>query len=108
MLVKVYLILCFIFAKKYINMKKITLILFLLFVSLGFSQTVVINELDSDTTFEGNNIDNHEFVELLSETPNFSLDGYVLVFLMDQAQETTLATIPLTWMATQQMLTDYF
>ncbi len=80
MLVKVYLILCFIFAKKYINMKKITLILFLLFVSLGFSQTVVINELDSDTTFEGNNIDNHEFVELLSETPNFSLDGYVLVF----------------------------
>ena len=50
------------------------------FLSICTSQTVVINELDCDTTFQGNNIDNHEFVELLSSTPNFPLDGFVLVF----------------------------
>ena len=60
---------------------KSTLVLMsFLFISVCFSQTVVINELDCDTTFDGNNIDNHEFVELKSETPNFNLDGYVLVF----------------------------
>ena len=35
-----------------------------------------INELDSDTP----GIDNMEFLELLSDTPNFPLDGYVVVF----------------------------
>ena len=60
-------------------MKKITLLASFLFSVLGYSQTVVINELDCDTTFEGNNIDNHEFIELLSSVPNFALDGYVLV-----------------------------
>ncbi|HXJ99971.1 MAG TPA: endonuclease [Gelidibacter sp.] len=43
--------------------------------NLMFSQ-VVINELDCDTP----SIDDKEFVELLSESPHFSLDGYVLVF----------------------------
>lgn len=42
----------------------------------GFSQTVVINEIDSDM----DGTDQYEFVELKSTTPNFSLDGYVLVF----------------------------
>lgn len=37
---------------------------------------VVINELDCDTP----SIDDQEFVELLSETPHYVLDGYVLVF----------------------------
>jgi hypothetical protein len=37
---------------------------------------VVINELDCDTP----GIDNMEFLELLSATPNFPLDGYVVVF----------------------------
>ncbi|WP_272022806.1 endonuclease [Olleya namhaensis] len=60
-------------------MKKITLLASFLFSVLGYCQTVVINELDCDTTFEGNNIDNHEFIELLSSVPNFALDGYVLV-----------------------------
>lgn len=61
-------------------MKKfIILCLFLLSTQVGLSQ-IVINELDCDTTFGGDNNDNHEFVELLSETPNFPLDGYVLVF----------------------------
>ena len=40
-----------------------------------FSQVIVINEIDSDTP----SIDDKEFVELKTQTPNFSLDGYVLV-----------------------------
>lgn len=57
-------------------MKKITTILTLLIASISYSQTVVINELDCDTP----GIDYGEFVELKSATPNFPLDGYVLVF----------------------------
>lgn len=55
--------------------KKLLLVLVL---SLGFfSQAqVVINELDADTP----STDVLEFVELKSTVPNFSLDGYVLVF----------------------------
>lgn len=55
--------------------------LFLLSFSV-FSQTVVINELDADTP----GFDTLEFIELKSfdangnALPNFSLDGYVLVF----------------------------
>ncbi|WP_417368884.1 endonuclease [Gelidibacter japonicus] len=57
-------------------MKHIAVILlFLIFSTITFAQ-VVINELDCDTP----SIDDKEFVELLSETPNFPLDGYVLVF----------------------------
>ena len=37
---------------------------------------LVINELDCDTP----GIDNMEFLELLSDTPHFPLDGYVVVF----------------------------
>ncbi|KGO87932.1 ribonuclease [Flavobacterium suncheonense GH29-5 = DSM 17707] len=53
--------------------------LLLLFVALVYQATygqVVINEIDSDTP----GTDQLEFVELKSETPNFPLDGYVLVF----------------------------
>lgn len=56
---------------------------FLFFIGVfGFSQTVVINEIDGDTP----SIDTKEFIELKSfdsegnAQPNFSLDGYVLVF----------------------------
>ena len=56
---------------------------FFLFLGLfSFSQTVVINEIDGDTP----GADTKEFVELKSfdsngvALPNFSLDGYVLVF----------------------------
>jgi len=42
--------------------------------SFGFSQ-VVINELDSNTP----STDDKEIIELKSDTPNFSLTGYVLV-----------------------------
>jgi len=47
----------------------------LLFSQMIFSQ-VVINELDCDTP----STDDMEFVELLTATPEASLDGYVLVF----------------------------
>jgi len=57
-------------------MKKIITILSLFIVSISYSQAVVINELDCDTP----GIDYGEFVELKSATPNFALDGYVLVF----------------------------
>lgn len=56
-------------------MKNFTLILSLLCGFFGYSQIIVINELDSDTP----SIDTKEFVELKTQTPYFSLDGYVLV-----------------------------
>ena len=55
--------------------QKIFTILFLLVGMFSHSQ-IVINEIDSDTP----GTDQLEFVELKSDTPNFSLDGYVLVF----------------------------
>jgi len=57
-------------------MKKIIVLITLLIISqISFSQ-IVINELDVDTP----SIDDKEFVELKSDTPNFSLDGFILVF----------------------------
>ncbi|RAJ13260.1 endonuclease [Olleya aquimaris] len=56
-------------------MKSVLVLVLFLFTTVSFSQ-VVINELDCDTP----GIDDKEFVELLSDTPNFPLDGYVLVF----------------------------
>ncbi len=52
--------------------------LFILFCSsILFAQPVlVINELDCDTP----GLDEKEFVELKSKSPNFSLDGYAIVF----------------------------
>jgi endonuclease I len=51
--------------------------LFLLFFhSLCFTQSLVINEIDSDTP----GLDNMEFLELKSEIPNFPMDGFVVVF----------------------------
>lgn len=56
-------------------MKNIFYIGLLLFGFASHGQ-VVINELDTDTP----SVDDLEFVELKSATPNFSLNGYVLVF----------------------------
>ena len=55
---------------------KIYTYLFLFLGFFSFSQVVFINEIDTDTP----GTDQLEFVELKSATPNFSLDGYVLVF----------------------------
>ncbi|MGF1556679.1 endonuclease [Paucihalobacter sp.] len=46
-----------------------------------FAQIVVINELDCDTP----GVDDKEFVELKSATPNFPLDGFILVFFNGSA-----------------------
>ena len=67
--------------EKFISMKSITtFLIFFICIQLGFSQILRINELDCDTSFGGSNIDNNEFLELKSQTPNFPLDGYVVVF----------------------------
>ena len=52
----------------------ITISAFFLISQFAFSQ-IVINEIDSDTP----SIDTVEFIELKSDTPNFPLDGYVVV-----------------------------
>ena len=60
-------------------MKRIfTLAFFLLMTQFIISQ-IVITELDSDTSTIDTNIDTLEFIELKA-TPNFALDGYVVVF----------------------------
>jgi len=58
--------------------QKLLTYLFLFLGMFTYSQ-VVINEIDADNP--GNDV--YEFVELKSSTPNFPLDGYVLVFFND-------------------------
>jgi len=70
----------------------ITFLSFLLLAQFSYSQ-IVINELDCDTP----GIDDKEFVELKSDTPYASLDGYVLVFFNGSASggNTSYLTIDL-------------
>ena len=56
-------------------MKKNYTLVFLLLISQFVTSQIVINELDCDTP----STDTQEFIELKSETPNFPLDGYVVV-----------------------------
>lgn len=56
-------------------MKTITFIASLLFFTHSFSQ-IRINEVDVDQA----GTDVMEFVEILSESPNYSLEGYIVVF----------------------------
>lgn len=56
-------------------MKTITLIASVLFSTISFSQ-IRINEVDVDQA----GTDVTEFVEILSESPNFSLEDYIVVF----------------------------
>jgi len=56
-------------------MKHKYIFLFLLVISPYLTAQIVINELDCDTA----GVDTQEFIELKSDTPYFSLDGYVLV-----------------------------
>ncbi|MGV3696131.1 endonuclease [Flavobacterium sp.] len=55
--------------------------------SFSVNAQVVINELDSDTP----STDDKEFIELKSTTPNFSLDGYVLVFFNGTGSQANLS-----------------
>jgi len=57
-------------------MKHILQLIIYLVLGTNLTAQLVINELDCDTP----GIDNMEFVEILSDTPNFPLDGYVVVF----------------------------
>ncbi len=57
-------------------MKNIVTLIIFLFTGQILLGQIVINEIDCDTP----SIDTMEFVELKSDTPNFALDGYVLVF----------------------------
>ncbi|MFD0963962.1 endonuclease [Pseudofulvibacter geojedonensis] len=57
-------------------MKNTITLAFTLFFSHFLMSQIVINELDCDTP----GVDDKEFLELKSDTPNFSLDGYVVVF----------------------------
>nr|WP_282044375.1 endonuclease [Winogradskyella flava] len=57
-------------------MKRLLLLTILLINMSGWSQVLVINEFDPDSP----SIDTAEFIELKSQMPNFSTDGYILVF----------------------------
>ena len=62
----------------------LTALLFSAFFSFG---QVVINELDSDTP----STDDREFIELKSATPNFSLNGYVVVLFNGTGSQANLS-----------------
>lgn len=57
-------------------MKKLIVLLLIFFISHPLSSQIVINELDCDTP----GVDDKEFIEIKSETPKFSLNGYIIVF----------------------------
>jgi hypothetical protein len=61
-------------------MQKLIVGILLLSFSNIWSQVLVINELDADNP----SIDSEEFIEIKSNTPNFSTNGYSIVFLMVQ------------------------
>lgn len=58
------------------KMNKIFTVLILLMSSFSWSQVLVINEFDPDSP----STDTAEFIELKSQIPNFSTDGFILVF----------------------------
>ncbi len=62
-------------------MKLIFTFLFLGVSSFIWSQVLLINELDPDSP----STDTAEFIELKSETPNFSTNGYIIVFFNGSA-----------------------
>jgi hypothetical protein len=65
-------------------MKNIFTLLLFVFSYIASGQ-VIINELDCDTP----STDDKEFIELKSASPNFPLDGYVLVFFNGNATSST-------------------
>ncbi|GAB4159894.1 MAG: endonuclease [Winogradskyella sp.] len=57
-------------------MQRFLIVLVLFLFHNAWSQVLIINELDPDSP----STDTAEFIELKSQTPNFSTDGYILVF----------------------------
>lgn len=67
-------------------MKKLITFITIVVFGLAFAKAqVVINELDSDTP----STNDRQFVELKSDVPFFSLNGYVLVFFNGSSSSTT-------------------
>jgi Endonuclease I/Secretion system C-terminal sorting domain len=66
--------------------KKLLLLFVIIFCNYSYSQ-IVINELDCDTP----STDDREFIELKSATPNFSLNGYVLVLFNGTGSQANLS-----------------
>ncbi len=79
-------------------MNRILIILLVFISASSWSQVLVINELDCDNP----SIDTQEFVEIRSQTPNFSTDGYVLVFFNGSTNggDSSYLTIDLTGLTT--------
>ncbi|MBE9489546.1 MAG: endonuclease [Bacteroidetes bacterium] len=71
---------------------------FFFLLSQFITSQIVINELDSDTP----STDTLEFIELKSDTPNFSLDGYIVVLFNGSANgmDSSYFTIDLTGFTT--------
>jgi len=67
-------------------MKRLTILLGLILLFQASFGQVVINELDCDTP----STDTLEFVELKSNTTNFALDGYVVVFFNGNPASSTV------------------
>ena len=76
-------------------MKKIILLTVLLITGFNYAQTIVINELDADQTAT----DTEEFIELKSQNPNQSLDGYIVV-LYNGSNDSSYNTVDLTGYST--------
>jgi hypothetical protein len=72
-------------------MKKITLLVAMLFATLSIAQTIKIVEIDADQT----STDDMEFLEILTESSNQSLNGYIVVFYNGSDNE-SYRTIDLT------------
>ncbi|MCF7561473.1 endonuclease [Sabulilitoribacter multivorans] len=66
-------------------MKRIIVFIVMILMSQIVVSQIVINEIDCDTP----GVDSMEFVELKSDTSNFPLDGYVLVFFNGSTNTTT-------------------
>jgi hypothetical protein len=66
-------------------MQKIWFLICVIFALVKAESQVVINELDTDTP----STDDMEFVELKSDTPFYSLNGYVLVFFNGSSSTNT-------------------
>lgn len=64
---------------------------FFLMTQIALGQVLRINELDCDTP----GVDDKEFVEVKSETPNFLLDGYVVVFFNGSASGANMSYLAL-------------
>ena len=56
-------------------MHKSLTLFFISFIYINSYSQLFVNEIDSDT----DSVDQLEFIEIKSESPNFSLDGYVIV-----------------------------